>query len=379
MTDGQRGRRERDGRESDAGLVDSIASTLSTRPFARRPYGWPFGYSISISVSTARTAGLSSSWRIERDDLAAPRRDLGLRKRRPHRDVAERASSIASKSSDRHVQTDASARGGSRRVEATRRGRRAPPQSRRPVRVVVPRSITRDTKCASPGRSGGIAGAARPRTAAWIVTAGVVRACFRDDDDPVGQDTPRGSRVRASRRRCHDVRHEPADRPSCSPSAIVQRPPRDIVCSVTAAMRRQRRRRHDEPPIVSKYPSWCAILVTLSFSNTRRARSWFFAFCSSLGGDAVSRNVVECATAADLESAERRAVRRRDRDRVQKRLLGRQQRAAHGRCQPRVDQRAVQPRAALRRRRPEARPEVHRPSRRSARRRAPASGRNPAS
>ena len=34
-------------------------------PLARRPYGWPPGYSAAISASVATTAGLSSSWRIE--------------------------------------------------------------------------------------------------------------------------------------------------------------------------------------------------------------------------------------------------------------------------------------------------------------------------
>ena len=33
--------------------------------------------------------------------------------------------------------------------------------------------------------------------------------------------------------------------------------------------------------IVSKYPSWCAMFVTLSFSNTRRAFSCAFALTSS--------------------------------------------------------------------------------------------------
>ena len=37
----------------------------ATVPLARRPYGWPPGYSAAISASVATTAGLSSSWRMD--------------------------------------------------------------------------------------------------------------------------------------------------------------------------------------------------------------------------------------------------------------------------------------------------------------------------
>ena len=64
------------------------------------------------------------------------------------------------------------------------------------------------------------------------------------------------------------------------------------------------------------------------------------------------------SSSAASTDGERRAVGRRRRDGVEKRLLGRQQRAGHRRCEAALDERAIQPRAALRRRHAKAGPQV---------------------
>ena len=102
------------------------------------------------------------------------------------------------------------------------------------------------------------------------------------------------------------------------------------------------------------------MFVTLSFSNTSRARSCRFARATSASVDARS-----CARARSLRraaassAAERHAVDRGERQGVEKRLARRQQRAGHHRREPALDQRRVEPRLPLRRRAAETRPEVH--------------------
>ena len=61
----------------------------------------------------------------------------------------------------------------------------------------------------------------------------------------------------------------------------------------------------------------------LSLSNTSRARSWFLAFCSSCGVMPFAAHALELGQRDVLHSIERRAVGRRHRDRVEKRLLRR--------------------------------------------------------
>ena len=111
-------------------------------------------------------------------------------------------------------------------------------------------------------------------------------------------------------------------------------------------------------PIVSKYPSWCAMLVMLSFSKTSRARSWSRRLLHLGLGHASSPHAVDLGERRLLESIERRPVGRRERNRVEERLLCRHDAARHRRRETRVDERAIQARASLRRRRAEARPQV---------------------
>ena len=68
------------------------------------------------------------------------------------------------------------------------------------------------------------------------------------------------------------------------------------------------------------------MLVTESDSNTSRARSWWIARSSS-AGVIPSGGPVDSANSGLLDRLERDAVGRGDRDRVEERMLGRQQRA----------------------------------------------------
>ena len=101
------------------------------------------------------------------------------------------------------------------------------------------------------------------------------------------------------------------------------------------------------------------MFVTLSLSNTSRARSCAFAFASSASVMPSRAHAVELLEQRRFDARRAACPRSPSTDtRVEKRLLGRQQRAGHRRRQAALDERAIEPRAALRRRHAEARPEV---------------------
>ena len=120
-----------------------------------------------------------------------------------------------------------------------------------------------------------------------MVTAGVMPDCLAMTSAPFSQPLPRGGQSLL-----HVVgivassiclgSHAARTNPPCGSSGRRQRAAASATWSrVTLSMRRPSDRNRSTDAIVWKYPSWCATFVTLSFSNTRRARSWFFAFSSS--------------------------------------------------------------------------------------------------
>src|SRR5262245_8387794 len=81
-------------------------------------------------------------------------------------------------------------------------------------------------------------------------------------------------------------------------AAVVATSPAD-----TAAIRAGAPVNASTDAIVSKYPSWWAMLVTLSLSNTRRARSCAFAFASSASVTPSRRTRSSSASRAPSRSA----------------------------------------------------------------------------
>ncbi len=100
------------------------------------------------------------------------------------------------------------------------------------------------------------------------------------------------------------------------------------------------------------------MFVTLSFSNTSRARSWRFARAISKASTPDGPHALDLGRRRGLDRRERRPFQRGERQRVEKRLLGREERAGDGRGEPALDERRVKPRLPLRRRATEARPQI---------------------
>ena len=151
-------------------------------------------------------------------------------------------------------------------------------------RVVVPRSMTRDSSHVAPGAPGRIA--RRTRRARQVDRDRRCRrgVSFARTHDAVVEDGADGcesglkceldafSRVEVGLP-CRRQRLEPAD------GAVGRRRSTARAAAATSSTRhrgdprRQRRRTRRRSAMVSKYPSWCAMFVTLSLSNTSRACS----------------------------------------------------------------------------------------------------------
>jgi hypothetical protein len=157
-------------------------STISIDPFVLRPYGWPSGYSSAINDSVARTAGLSSSCRIE--VITCP---LRLTISRSGSDgvvtISPSSASTGSKSSARQVVTSEKRWRVTEMVIVMPRLSSASAMSAA-VRLAVPRSITRESSHAVPGTPGGSA-ADPARITRLIATAGVVVVCFASTTTPL--------------------------------------------------------------------------------------------------------------------------------------------------------------------------------------------------
>ena len=100
--------------------------------------------------------------------------------------------------------------------------------------------------------------------------------------------------------------------------------------------------------MVSKKPSWCAMSVTLSASYTKPGPQLRVDLGELGRRDAVAAQPFDLGQDGVFDGRQRLALGDDGVDRVEKRMFGRQQRAAHSRGQAAIDQRAIQPRAALR-------------------------------
>ena len=271
----------------EARAVDraSDRSTTSALPLARKPYGCGAGYSSDINASTARTPGLSSSCRI--DVTTSPLRvassasgTAGARTMSPSErhhglEILRQAGAHQREEVPRHAhaQRDAAAvEGFGDVVGRTRR-----------VDAAVPRSMTRDSRYIAPGASGG--SQTEPGAHGQVDRDGRHRArLLRQHDDAVGQygpgrrQTGRGRRVAAGVIATGSGSNQPMVR---FDGARIVRAASATASRVTAAMRAPRPLNTSTPAMVSKYPSWWAMLVTLSLSKTSRALSCALALTSS--------------------------------------------------------------------------------------------------
>ena len=368
----QLARREALGVQSNQPLARQ-RSTTSTCPSAGRPYGCAAGYSSAISDSIARDGRVVLVLPDRGDDLALARRELVGSGSDGAIRMSPSSASTGSKSSARQVHDE--------RQEVPRHGDRQRDAAvvelfgdlRSPIASPVPRSITRDSRYVAPGASAG-SQIDPARIARLIVTAGVFRVSLPMTTTPLSRTVRAGARPRpVLRSECRSVRRDPsgraqirssrADRTSrrCdSTSVSIVRAAPPTSSSVTAGDPRRQRAEHVDAGDgleVSELVGDVRDAVVVEDQPRLQLR---------LGprelrlGDAVARAPDRAPRAAPTSTdAERRPVGRGRRHRVEKRLLGRQQRAGHRRGEPALDQRAIQPRAALRRRHPEARPQVH--------------------
>src|SRR5436190_13642615 len=190
-------------------------STIAAVPFARRPYGCGGGYSSSISVSVARTPGLSSSCRssVNTSPLRVSSSSSGSDGRRM---MSATSAMTSSKSSARHVQKNEN------KWRVTVIPSEIPRLSSVSAmssadRVVVPRSMSFDSRYIAPGVPTG--SQTDPALIAMlIVTAGVVRVRFASTTTPfdsVVRDGARPGTVTSGYvvHSVHGKRIEPADGP----------------------------------------------------------------------------------------------------------------------------------------------------------------------
>ena len=237
-------------------------------------------------------------------------------------DVERRSRAHASKSSDRQVQLTTVA---CRDVATRSATPRSSSSSARTSadRCAVPRSSTRPVRNASPGRVGRLVHAAGCDHR--VDRHGRRRGRLLNDHDSAAVEDGPDRRQPSHRRRRHGcalhLRQglEPANR-AIRRVAAVRRATSETSAAVTRATRACSSSKKPGPVTVSKYPSWCAMFVTLSVSKTKRARSCRRARADLLVAHAELADLVDLVDGRGLEPGQGDALHRRQRDGVQERL-----------------------------------------------------------